>query len=535
MKIAIVSYTNIIDKTDGMTNFYKKLYQYGVEKRDLQIDFFMQDSDEVSTIVKGNVRFHTIKIIKPVQLRPKAFVSISLLFYAKVISLFYKKFKKEKYDAIQISAAHPFCACALIVAKRLDIPIICSYHTRLPEYAEWTANNRFTSWKGDLISNLLGRFVRLWVKLIYRSCEIVLAPTKSLAEELIREHYTKSVKVVGRGVDSDKFKPMPAKNKKCKLLYVGRFAVEKNLDSLKFLEDYPNLELTMVGDGDLQHTGEVLPFARFTGYLSGTRLYEEFGKADIFVFPSKTDAFANSVLEAMSSGLPVIAYRNAGLEDKIRHGVNGFLVSTPQDFLKAILLLEENPDLRKKMSAQARKFALQFTWSRSMEQQVAAFHLAKNQYIDELRMFFPTLRRVMYSFNVSHAFLGALKMCFYVFLANISAGIAEGLNAGFRQALLSFFMIGINTSFYEVLSYRNRPASILLPSLLTSTVALTVHWLSGTPNLFATWLLILLLALFNFFVLSFLHVRHKTISPWELIRIYSSAAFQIFRYLRSYV
>lgn len=531
MKVALVTYSDIFDKTDGLTKYYRRLYHYARRDSGLQIDFFMQGCNRKRTNVKDGARVHYVTPRNTIELLPKSLLSTNPLFYLKAISFFYKRFKRERYHVVQITSPHPLCACALIVAKRLDIPVIGSYHTRIPEYAGWWAKGRFSSRNGKHISNQLVRIVTLWTKLIYRSCKLVLAPTHGLARELIREGYAKSTAVVGRGVESGKFKPIQKGNDNCRLLYVGRLSPEKNLGALKFLGKYPSLELTLVGDGNLNDIKKALPFARFMGYLSGARLHEEFGKADVFVFPSKTETFGNSVIEALSSGLPVIAFRNAGLEDRVLPEVNGYLASTPREFEEATLLLARSPEIRKRMAVEARNLALRFRWPEIMKQQVALFYKVRTEYDGERRLFLPILKRVIYSFNISHAVLGALKMCVYVFLANMSAGLVEGLYAGTRQAFLSFFMIGINTSFYEVLSYRNRLASIALPSILTSTVALIVHWLSGTPNLFATWLLVLLLALFNFSVLSFLHVRHKTISPWELIRIYSSAAFQLFKYV----
>jgi hypothetical protein len=110
-------------------------------------------------------------------------------------------------------------------------------------------------------------------------------------------------------------------------------------------------------------------------------------------------------------------------------------------------------------------------------------------------------------------------MGFYVFLANVSAGILPGLYSGGRQSLISFLMVGINTSFFEFLYLRYRRWCVILPSLLTTTVATTIHFFSGTPNLMTTSATIFGLALFNFVMLSEIHKRHETISPWELARI----------------
>jgi hypothetical protein len=113
-------------------------------------------------------------------------------------------------------------------------------------------------------------------------------------------------------------------------------------------------------------------------------------------------------------------------------------------------------------------------------------------------------------------------MGFYVFLANASAGILPGFHAGLRQSLISFLMVGINTSFFEFLYFRNRILAIFLPSIFTTTVGTTIHLLSGTPRLMTTAATIFGLALFNFTLLSEIHKRHETISPWELMRLFTN-------------
>lgn len=173
------------------------------------------------------------------------------------------------------------------------------------------------------------------------------------------------------------------------------------------------------------------------------------------------------------------------------------------------------------MSHQARQTSLNLNWDSVFERQFNAFTLAAAAYHAKLRRFFPIFRKVLYSFNFSHAFLGSLRMGFYVFLANASAGIPAGVYSGMRQSVISFLMVGINTSFFEFLYFRNRILSIILPCLFTTTVATTIHFFSGTPNLITTAATIFGLALFNFTMLSEIHKRHATISPWELIKIFS--------------
>jgi hypothetical protein len=216
----------------------------------------------------------------------------------------------------------------------------------------------------------------------------------------------------------------------------------------------------------------------------------------------------------------VVAFDAAGVEDRVEDGVNGFLVQDDVEFENAVLRLKDS-NLRKKMSQMARQTALSLDWEAVLEKQFRAFEMVQEERRQKMRTFFPILRQVLYAFNFSHALLGSARMGFYVFLANASAGLAAGAGAGMRQSFISFIMVGFNTSLFEFLYYRSRTLSIILPSMLTTAVGTTIHLFSGTPNISTTAATILGLALFNFTMLSEIHRRHETISPWDLTKIFT--------------
>ena len=480
----------------------------------------MQDDEVEQQIQNRSIRFFFVKVNSSFQPLPKAFLSLSPFFLIKQIWYFHNIFKKEKYDCVQISSAHPFCFAAALVAKRLNIPVIGSYHTLLPEYVPYWANEKFKNFmfKNGIVKFLCG-FVKIWTHLVYGSADLILVPTSRVKGVLATKFSKTPILVVGRGVNSDLFVPRGKQNGKLRLLYAGRVSVEKNLEKLSFLSRHNDTKLTIVGDGsNLERIKQMLPFAHFKGAMQNGKLAHEYGISDIFVFPSVTDAYANVVSEALSAGLPVVAFSGGGVEDRVKHEENGFLVNTVEDFEAAVVKLK-NRRLREDMSARARRSTLHLNWDAIFRLQFNAFYRARREYDQKFGRFLPNLSKVVYSFNFSHAFLGSLKMGFYVFLANASAGLMPGLYAGMRQALISFLMVGINTSFFEFLYFRNRKLCVILPSLLTTTVATTIHFFSGTPNLMTTAVTIFGLALFNFVMLSEIHKRHATISPWELARI----------------
>ena len=430
MKVALLIHSNIFKKVDGMTNYYNRLRSSAGASWH-KIDMFMQDDEVQQVIREKGIRYFFVKVNTSFQPLPNAFLSLSPFFFIKLLVYFHNVFKVEKYDCVQISSAHPFCFAAALVAKRLNIPVIGSYHTLLPEYVPYWAHEKFKSYLfGNLLTRFLCGFVKFWTHLVYGSADLILAPTSRVKEVLAKQFPHTNIMVVGRGVNSDVFIPQEKKNGKLRLLYAGRVSVEKSLEKLSFLNNHDNIKLTIVGDGsNLESIKQVLPDADFKGAMENGKLAREYGMSDVFVFPSVTDAYANVVSEALSAGLPVVAFSGSGVEDRVTHGENGFLVDSVKDFEAAVEKLKDSTR-RESMSARARQSALHLSWDAIFRLQFNAFYLARREYDQKFRRFLPNLSKVLYSFNFSHAFLGSLRMGFYVFLANVSAGLLPGLFSG---------------------------------------------------------------------------------------------------------
>ena len=115
-----------------------------------------------------------------------------------------------------------------------------------------------------------------------------------------------------------------AAQRRPRLLYVGRIAVEKNVEA--FLDLDLDADKVMVGDGPQRAELEArYPGALWLGYRKGQPLIDEYAAADAFVFPSRTDTFGLVMLEALACGTPVAAYPVTGPRDVVRQGVTGWL------------------------------------------------------------------------------------------------------------------------------------------------------------------------------------------------------------------
>jgi glycosyltransferase involved in cell wall biosynthesis len=168
------------------------------------------------------------------------------------------------------------------------------------------------------------------------------------------------------------------------MLYVGRLSPEKEVQVL--IESYANLKtiqphktkLVIVGDGPDFARLKSLPEAKgviFTGSLRGQDLAAAYASADVFVFASQVETFGNVVLEAMASGLPVIAYDYACAHQYLTHGVNGWLSPLGQKnhFIQQIYQLPSVQQLRE-MGVQACHKVQQSGWQLPVQQLEQAFY-----------------------------------------------------------------------------------------------------------------------------------------------------------------
>lgn len=158
--------------------------------------------------------------------------------------------------------------------------------------------------------------------------------------------------------------------------HVSRLAPEKNVgylaDALAIVGDArPNARFLFVGDGpgrdDLER--RMGPNARFVGYRSGADLADHYAAADVFAFASLTETFGNVVLEAMASGLAVVAVRAGGVGDIVRNGGTGLLVEPgepPARFAEALVRLVDDAALRRDLAHTARAYAETQTWDAIM-------------------------------------------------------------------------------------------------------------------------------------------------------------------------
>ncbi|MCE7790956.1 glycosyltransferase family 1 protein [Salipaludibacillus sp. CUR1] len=253
--------------------------------------------------------------------------------------------------------------------KKHRIPMVASYHTHFDDYLDY--------YHLSLLKNWFWRYME-W---FHRPFEKVYVPSVSTRDKLYMKNIHSNIGIWGRGVNHQFFSPANRSaemkkrygiKEKFILLYVGRVSVEKDvqtvLNTFKSLPPslYDDTHLIVAGDGPLlsQLQAAEPEKTTFTGFLKGERLAEVYASSDVFIFPSSTETFGNVVLEALSSGLPVIGADKGAVPHLIDHGSTGFLCPPKhtQSFVKHTETLLWNEEYRKQMSDRARKFALTQSW-----------------------------------------------------------------------------------------------------------------------------------------------------------------------------
>lgn len=277
-------------------------------------------------------------------------------------------------DVVHIATEATLGLSVLRHVGRKRIPAVSSFHTNFDQYS--------AHYRVGFTGGLIWRYLR-W---FHNQTMETFVPSRATFRALEARDFERLV-LWPRGVDGALFRPdRPGRHKVRAALdfepaaivvaYVGRIAGEKNIgylsEALALVErERPAARLLFVGDGPARPALEqrMSAHARFVGYQTGEDLADHYAAADLFAFSSLTETFGNVVLEAMASGLPVVALRAGGVGDTVRPGETGLLIepsAPPSEFAEALLLLIDDHDLRRRYSRSARTYALSQSWDEIM-------------------------------------------------------------------------------------------------------------------------------------------------------------------------
>ena len=274
---------------------------------------------------------------------------------------------RQRPDVVQIATEGPLGWSALAAANKLRLPVASDFHTN------------FHSYSSHYGFGLLRRAIVAYLRKFHNKAAVTLVPTEGVRRELIASGY-ENLEIIGRGVDTKLFHPgrrdpslrthWGVNDSETVVLYVGRLAAEKNLalvfrafDAMR--EAHPGMRLVLVGDGPERTNWQTKrPDAIFCGIQTGESLAAHYASGDVFLFPSLTETWGNVTIEAMASGLAVVAYDCAAAEEVILHAENG-LKAAPEDesaFIAQAVSLAHDTAWQRRLGTAAAARAAQLSW-----------------------------------------------------------------------------------------------------------------------------------------------------------------------------
>ena len=278
-----------------------------------------------------------------------------------------------KPDIVHVTTEFGIGHAGLIYSQVRKLPLVMSYHT---DYCNYLKYHSLTP---------LGPIAEFFFKQFYSRSDSTLVPSRFTLEQLRGKGYD-NLSIWSRGIDTGNFNPEFRSyrvrdelgiGERFAFLNVGRLSSEKGLDTLMYAigrinECYPGEAVFVItGDGPYEKTIRRAGFKNviLTGFKRGHELSEIYASCDGFAFPSATETFGNTGLEAMASGLAVAGINSGGVTEYLVHGQNGLLSDNgdKDGFVTNLMELMKNKDLRTKLSVNALITAGSRDWDRVSE------------------------------------------------------------------------------------------------------------------------------------------------------------------------
>jgi glycosyltransferase involved in cell wall biosynthesis len=275
--------------------------------------------------------------------------------------------RRNRPDVVHVLTEGPLGWSAVSAARKLKLAVVSDFRTNFHSYSRHYG----VGWLAKPILAYLRKF--------HNRTLCTLVPTEAMRAELAVMGF-RDLRVVARGVDTKLFDPARRSHtlraawgagpSDPVLLHVGRIAAEKNLTALASAYaaacvQAPRSRLVLVGDGPARAEVKArCPEAIFAGTRRGEDLAAHYASADVFLFPSLTETYGNVTLEALASGLAVVAFDYAAAAETIRHGDNGLLAPMGDAGAFAALAAAAVSELAhaRVMGSNARESALKLGW-----------------------------------------------------------------------------------------------------------------------------------------------------------------------------
>lgn len=363
MRIAYFTDT-YIPEINGVTNTLGKLSTY-LEQRGIQHMFFAPDykrnAGEISLLSdeKKVKRFKGIKVA----VSPESRLAFPQTRHINTVC------DEFAPDLIHVTSELGIGYRGMKYATSRRLPLIMSYHTDYCKYLEYFKMGAFEN------------IIEAYLKWFYGFSDKTLAPSKHTLEQL-RENGYKNLGIWSRGIDTCKFnanfRSTEVRDKlgigeRFAFLFVGRLSPEKGLHMLLYAIEKINTlfpekaVFIFTGDGPYAETIRQAGFDNviMTGMKRGQELSEIYSSGDCFAFPSGTETFGNTPLEAMASGLPIVGINGGGVTEYLVHEHNSLLCANGDKdaFTDNLITMMQNEELRRTLSKNGLETACSRDWN----------------------------------------------------------------------------------------------------------------------------------------------------------------------------
>ena len=291
--------------------------------------------------------------------------------------------KKMNLDVIHSNVEFTVGIFARVVSEQLSIPLVHTYHTNWEDYTHYITKNK------KILDDICKKLLKyLMVFFEDKTVTELIVPSNKIYN-LFKDKYkfTKNIHIIQTGIETSKFykenfnqkdinslkKKLGIKKKDFVVMTVSRLAKEKSVDRIinnhkELVKKYSNMKLLIVGDGpdidklkDEAKSLGVSDSVIFTGKvpLSDIPIYYQLG--NVFVTASKSETQGLTVVEAISSSLPVVAVKDDSFVNSVIEDFNGFVFTEDEKYINSISKLYEDKDLYNRLSNQSRLLSADFS------------------------------------------------------------------------------------------------------------------------------------------------------------------------------
>ena len=291
--------------------------------------------------------------------------------------------KKMNLDVIHSNVEFTVGIFARVVSEQLSIPLVHTYHTNWEDYTHYITKNK------KILDDICKKLLKYLVVFFEDKTVTELIVPSNKIYNLFKDKYkfTKNIHIIQTGIETSKFykenfnqkdinslkKKLGIKKKDFVVMTVSRLAKEKSVDRIinnhkELVKKYSNMKLLIVGDGpdidklkDEAKSLGVSDSVIFTGKvpLSDIPIYYQLG--NVFVTASKSETQGLTVVEAISSSLPVVAVKDDSFVNRVIEEFNGFVFTDDEKYINSISKLYEDKDLYNRLSNQSRLLSADFS------------------------------------------------------------------------------------------------------------------------------------------------------------------------------